>query len=136
MQEADGNALIQLVPRADIDRVVLRFGGAEHRPIVSLTLGVVLSSVGLVGLLFLFTGIPARVKLGMIAFGAVGGSVLFDTAKKRYFFEVHGKKGMRRLVFSRKATLSEIRTFCAKIQAEFPLPLIEDAALPNTMQRP
>jgi hypothetical protein len=42
--------------------------------------------------------------------------MIFDTLKKRYFFEVHKKKGTCRLVLSKKAQKKDVQDFCDKVR--------------------
>jgi len=58
-----------------------------------------------------------RYEIGMMAFGAIGGTIIFDALKERYFLEVHLKNDVRRLVFSKQAQKSEIDDFCRQVSA-------------------
>ena len=124
--EADGDVRVLFVPAAQIDHCILKFGRADHRPVISLALGIILSIVGILGLFFLIlTPRGLRYELGMIAIGLVGGSLVFDAVKKRFFLEVHHKKGISRLFFSKKAKLSDIQGFCQKVSTVYSYRIVE-----------
>jgi hypothetical protein len=130
MTEAHGRKMIIFVPAADIERVTLKFGRPEHNPFVSLTIGIIMVLVGIAGLALFFIGHKAnRYYLGLVAFGFIGGSLIFDTLKQRYFLEVQTKKGSRRLVFSKDAQRSDIEDLCAKARAAYSYQI--DAAVQN-----
>jgi hypothetical protein len=120
LAEADGKKVVLFVPKAEVNRIVLKYGKAEHRPLVALSIGLVLTLLGLSGVaeLFMSTG-GLRYKLGMIFFGLVGGSLIYDATKQRYFLEVHKTKGDCRLVFSRQASLKDVQDFCEKVRNEY-----------------
>ena len=120
LTEAEGKRVILFVPFDEVDHIILKFGRAEHSPIISLGLGGVLSAIGIYGLIAIISK-PAglRYDLGMIAFGAIGGALIFDALKKRYFLEVHKRKGLCRLIFSRSAKLNEIQGFCDEVRTAY-----------------
>jgi hypothetical protein len=114
--ETHGKKAVIFVPTADIERITLKFGRPEHRPIVSLTIGTVFALVGILGIIEFFRSMRGyRYEIGMMAFGAIGGTIIFDALKERYFFEVHSKNDVRRLVFSKKAQKQEIDDFCKQV---------------------
>lgn len=120
MTEAHGRKMVIFVPAADIERVTLKFGRPEHNPIVSLTIGIVMLLVGIAGLALFFVGHKAnRYYLGLVAFAFIGGSLIFDTLKQRYFLEIQTKKDSRRLVFSKDAQRSDIADLCAKARMAY-----------------
>jgi hypothetical protein len=118
--ETHGKKVVIFVPADEIERITLKFGRSDHRPIVSLAIGVILALVGVFGIVdfFLAPG-GIRYQLGMLALGIVGGSLIFDTLKERYFFEVDKKNGMCRLVFPKKAKKEDIDNFCNDARAIF-----------------
>jgi hypothetical protein len=120
MAETHGKKIVIFVPAGEINRITLKFGRAEHRPVLSMTIGIFLALAGIFGLIESFN--PAkenRYYLGLVALGIFGGSIIFDTLKKRYFLEVNKKNDMCRLVFSKKAKKSEIDEFCNKVRATY-----------------
>jgi hypothetical protein len=120
LAEADGKKVILFVPGAEIDHVILKYGRAEHRPIVSLTIGVIFALVGIFGLVELILAPRGlRYELGMMFFGFIGGSIIFDALKERHFLEVHKIKGNCRLVFSKATPLNDIQGFCEKVRATY-----------------
>jgi hypothetical protein len=131
MAETHGKKIVIFVPAGEINRVTLKFGRAEHRPVVSLTIGILLALVGVWGIIACLN--PAkenRYYLGLVALGIFGGSIIFDTFKKRYFLEVEKKIDMCRLVFSKKAQKSDINDFCNKVRTTYKYE-ITDAAQSN-----
>ena len=126
--EAHGRRAVLFVPAAEIDGIALKFGRSDHRPIFSMTVGVVLLAVGVFGLVEIFLAPKGyRYELGMIAFGAIGGSLIFDTMKQRYFLEVRSRQGPIRLVFSKQAQRKEIQDFCAKVEAVYRHQIADDS---------
>src|SRR5271170_778684 len=88
LAEGDGKRAVLFVPAAEVDRIVLKFGNAEHRPMVSLLIGGALALLGLAGLVELIIAPRGwRYELGTIFFGLIGGSLVFDATKRRYFLE-------------------------------------------------
>jgi hypothetical protein len=127
--EADGNKVIVFVPANEIERVTLKFGRSEHHPIVSLSIGIILALIGLFGLVEIFLATRGwRYEIGMMLLGAIGGSLIFDTLKQRYFLEVHKKVGMSRLVFSKSAQKSAIENFCKEVKAVYKFDFAEQLA--------
>jgi hypothetical protein len=114
--EADGKKVIVFVSANEIERITLKFGRSEHRPIVSLSIGIIFALIGLFGLMEIFWATRGwRYEIGMMLLGAIGGSIIFDTFKQRYFLEVNKKSGVSRLVFSSAAQKVEIQDFCSKV---------------------
>jgi hypothetical protein len=117
LAEGDGRKAILFVPSGEVKRIVLKYGNPEHRPIVSLVIGGVMGLLGIIGFVELFLAPRGlRYELGMIFFGLIGGSLIFDATKKRYFLEVHKAKGDCRLVFSRQVSRQEVQDFCEKVR--------------------
>jgi hypothetical protein len=117
MAETAGKKIVIFVPTDDIERITINFGRSDHRPIISISIGIIFALVGVFGLVEFFVATRGyRYELGMVAFGLIGGSLIFDALKKRYFFEVYKKKGTCRLVLSKHAQKTEIQDFCQKIR--------------------
>lgn len=115
--ETQGKKAAIFVPAAEIERITLKFGRPEHRPIVSLSIGTVFVLVGILGIIeFIRSMRGYRYEIAMMVFGAIGGTLIFDALKERYFLEVHSKNDVRRLVFSKKAQKNEIDDFCSQIR--------------------
>jgi hypothetical protein len=127
LAEADGKKVVLFVPAAEVDRIILKFGKAEHRPLVSLLIGLVFTLVGVFGLIELIIATRSwRFDIGLMFLGVIGLSLIFDSIKQRYFFEVHKSKGHCRLFFSKSASLSEIQNYCAKIKEAYPYEMLEE----------
>jgi hypothetical protein len=127
LAEVDGKKIILFVPKDEVNQITLKYGKAEHNPIISLVIGIILALVGLAGLVELILAPRGlRYELGMMFFGFIGGSLLFDSMKQRYFFEILRIKGRCRLVFSKKTTLPEIRDFCQKVQTTYNYKVLEN----------
>jgi len=116
--ETHKGKVVLFVPAADME---------GHNPIVSIFMGIVLGVIGIFGLVLTILN-PARLRyaLGMIALGVIGGSILFDSVKKRYFLEIYKRKDFCRLVFSKQAQLKDIRDFCDKVRETFKYPIKEN----------
>jgi hypothetical protein len=118
--ETDRNKIIVFVPANEIEKITLKFGRSEHRPIVSLSIGIIFALIGLFGLVDFFWATRAwRYEIGMILLGAIGGSIIFDTLKQRYFLEVNKKTGVSRLVFSKTAQKDAIENFCKEVKTVY-----------------
>ena len=116
MTEHHANKVIIFVPAVEIHRITLRYGRSDHRPILTISVGAVLVLVGIFGMIELCRAPSGfRYEIGMLAFGVVGGSLVFDALKLRFFFEVQKKKGVCRLVLSKHARKKDILEFCEKV---------------------
>jgi len=112
--------LVIFVPAGEINSIVLKFGKSAHNPILSMGIGIILAAIGIWGLFLFFWAMQGyRYELGMVAFGFVGGSMIFDAFKRTYFLEVNRKKGMCRLVFTKNATREDIDKFCREVRTAF-----------------
>ena len=115
--ENTGKKVVIFIPADDIERITVNFGRSDHRPIISISIGTVFALVGVFGLVEFFVAMRGyRYELGMVAFGLIGGSLIFDALKQRFFFEVYKMKGICRLVFSKHAQKTDIQDFCKKVR--------------------
>lgn len=120
LAETHGKKIVIFVPAGEIGRITLRFGRAEHSPIFSVTVGAALGLVGVWGLIKFFLAPGGyRYELAMVVLGIIGGSMIFDTFRERYFFEIDKKQGMCRLVFSKNAQRRDIDELCDKIRTVY-----------------
>jgi hypothetical protein len=114
MTETEAKKVLIFVPAAEIRRITLKYGRADHRPILTMSIGIGITLFGIFGLIELIEAPRGfRYELGMVAFGLVGGSMVFDSLKHRFFFDVQKKKGMCRLVVSKNVQKKDIQDFCA-----------------------
>jgi hypothetical protein len=117
MAETHAKKVVIFVPAVEIDRITLKYGRSGHRPILTMSIGIALTLFGVFGLIELAEAPRGiRYELGMVAFGSVGGSMIFDTLKRRLFFEVQ-KKGMCRLVLSKNAQMKNVQDFFEKLRS-------------------
>jgi hypothetical protein len=127
--ETCGRKVMIFIPAAEVESITLKYGRSEHRPVFSLSVGVILALIGVFGLVeFVITTRGYRYELAMVAFGIIGGSFIYDALKQRYFLEVQSAKISRRLVFSKHAQKNDIQTFCQNVRAIYRYD-ITDAAL-------
>jgi hypothetical protein len=127
MAETYGKKIVIFVPAAEIDRVTLKFGRSDHRPIFSMTVGIVFALIGVGGIVEFFLAMGGyRYELGMVALGIIGGSMIFDTLKERYFPEIDKKTGLCRLVFSKSAKRDEVVEFCNKVRTTYNYQINDD----------
>jgi hypothetical protein len=118
MAETDAKKVIVFVPAVEINRITLKYGKPDHRPILTMSVGIVLMMIGIFGLVELIRAPQGfRYELGLVAFGLVGVSMVFDSLKQRFFLEVQKKKGMCRLVLSKNAQKKDIHDFCEKLKS-------------------
>jgi hypothetical protein len=116
--ETAGKKVVFFVRANDIERIMVNFGRSDHRPIVSISIGAILALIGIFGLVEFFIATRGyRYELGMVAFGLIGASLIFDALKKRYFFEVFKRKGTCRLVLSKHAQKTDVQNFCQKVRS-------------------
>ena len=114
--ETDGNKIIIFVAANEIERITLKFGRPEHRPGLSLSIGSILALIGVFGLVEIFRATRGwRYEIGMMLLGSMGGLLIFDTFKQRYFLEINTKNDLRRLVFSKTAQKVAIENFCKDV---------------------
>jgi hypothetical protein len=108
--ETHGKKIVIFVPPNEINRIILKFGRSDHRPMLTMSIGIILGLVGVFGLVEFFVAMRGyRYELGMVAFGIIGASLIFDTLKERFFLEIETKKGIQRLVFSKNETCATVR---------------------------
>jgi len=101
-----------------IIRVTLKYGRSDDRPIFTMSIGIGLSLVGTFGLIEMVVASGGiRYELAMAAFGIVGGSMIFDTVKQRFFLEVQKKKDVSRLVLSKNAKKKDFQDFCQQLRS-------------------
>jgi hypothetical protein len=113
--ETERKKIVIFVPADEVQRITLKFGKSAHNPILTGSIGAVLVVAGIFGLVEFFRAMRGyRYELGLVAFGIIGGSMIFDTLKERYFLEVDKEKGASRLVFSKGTKKSDIDDFCNK----------------------
>jgi hypothetical protein len=126
--ETCGKKIMISVPATEVDRITLKFGRADHRPIFSLSVGIIFALIGVFGLIEFFIASRAyRYELGMVAFGIIGGSLIHDALKQRYFLEVKSSKDTHRLVLSKNAQKSDIQNFCQNIRTIYKFDVSEAA---------
>ncbi|CAN5828501.1 hypothetical protein BH09VER1_BH09VER1_42200 [soil metagenome] len=120
LAEIHRDKIVLFARAADIDQVLLKFGHSSHRPILTSALGLLFIPIGAYGLIeCLFSPAGFRYEIGLIALGIIGGSLIYDTLKKRYFLEVHHRKEISRLICSRHATRQGVTDFVARIEAAY-----------------
>lgn len=120
LAEIHRNKIVLFARASQIDSIFLKFGHSSHRPILTLVLGLIFLPIGLYGLIeCLFAPAGFRYEIGLIAIGIIGGSLIHDTLKKRFFLEVHHRKEISRLICSRHATRDGITDFVAQIEKAY-----------------
>jgi hypothetical protein len=125
--ETHGKKIVLFVPATEIQRITLRHGKSAHRPGLSIAIGSVMALAGIFGLIEFFIAMKGyRYELGLVAFGIIGASMIFDTFKQRYFLEVDQRKGPCRLIFSKNAQKGEIDDLCNKIKTTYPYPIADE----------
>ena len=118
MAETHAKKVVIFVPADEVIRVTLKYGRSDHRPIISLSIGIVLSLVGIFGLIEMVEAPGGfRYELAMAAFGVVGVSMIFDTLKQRFFFEVQKKQDVSRLILSKNAQKKDVQNFCQQLRS-------------------
>jgi len=120
ISEVCAGKVMVFVPTSEIGRVTLKFGRSDNRPTLTLAMGLGLAAAGVAGL-FEFAIAPGgyRYELGLVALGAVGGSLIFDTLKKRFFLEIQKKRGVCRLVLSKNTRKAAVQEFCRQIRTVY-----------------
>jgi hypothetical protein len=124
--EVNGNKIMIFVPATEVERITLKYGRSDHRPIVSLAVGVIFALIGVFGLIeFIIATRGYRYEMGMMAFGLIGGSFIHEALKERYFLEVRSSKGTRRLVLSKNARKSDVHIFCENVRTIYKYDITE-----------
>jgi len=120
LAEIHRNKIVLFARANQIESIFLKFGHSSHRPVLSSIVGIIFLPIGLYGLVeCLFAPAGFRYEIGLIALGIIGGSLIHDTLKKRFYLEVHHRSEVSRLICSRHATREGITDFVAKIQAAY-----------------
>jgi len=135
LTETQSKKLVLFIPKTGITHIDLKFGRSSHHPFLIFALGAAFVPIGIYGIIDFFIR-PAglRYEMAMAAFGLIGGSLIFDTLKKRFFFEVHHSKKISRLVFTKNANLKDILEFCVqatKVHSYFITDKTEQGAAAN-----
>jgi hypothetical protein len=120
ISEVHDNQVVIFVPTDQVDRITLKFGRSDHRPLATICIGLGMAVIGIVGLIgFILSPKGFRYELGMAACGLIGGSLVFDTLKQRFYFEIEKKQGVGRLIFSKHAQKEAVREFCVQIRSAY-----------------
>ena len=118
--ETHGRKVVAFVPSGEIEGITLKYGRSDHRPAVSMSIGIILALAGVFGLVeFCMAPRGFRYELGLVAMGIIGGSIIFDSLKERYFLEVQRKSGMCRMVFSKGCSRGDIESFCNDVRSRY-----------------
>ena len=120
IMEVQSKKIINLVPTSEIDRLTLKFGRSSLHPVLAIITGGTLSLVGVFGVAALIMA-PREysVELALVLLGMIGGFMLAEALKTRFFLDVEQKKGFCRLVFSKHAELKDIREFCEQVKTVY-----------------
>jgi hypothetical protein len=106
--------LLLLIRRADIHKLYLRHGFQALHPVIQFSAGIVLTILGLAGIILatgVFGGGPTLPKLaGTVVFLILGPWMIVLAAWRGYFVEVYAKTGRNKLAFDR-AEPSHLRQF-------------------------
>jgi hypothetical protein len=99
------------VPKEQIQSIEARFGSHAERPVVQLVFGIVLTSLGIIGVVFMArAGVAGfRWGLGFIFFGALGIFCLYEVMIRGYYLRIVFANDTRKIVFEgvvRRAELS------------------------------
>jgi hypothetical protein len=122
--EMDGNRRLVHIPRAEVVGVEIVHGSAAERPLVSLILGALLAALSLVGPIMLTGALLGRGRVDIkfvtsIAF-IVPAVWLFDLVlRRRWFLEVHMKKGSRKLIFGTTSDEVALQQFVLAAKERF-----------------
>jgi hypothetical protein len=122
--ELDGKRALVTVKRADIQRVVLRWGRQSRRAFGLLLFGAVLLLLGLTSAL-LFLGAISDDGNGADIWGwgatlaIIGGWAVYDALRRGFFLEIDGPPAGRRLCFRRRAGRRKIDEFLTEAERRF-----------------
>lgn len=120
LAEIHRNKIVLFARASQIEEILLKFGHSSHRPVLTAIVGLIFVPIGLYGLIeCLFSPAGFRYEIGLIALGIIGGSLIYDTLKNRFYLEVHHRKTVSRLICSRHATREGIIDFVAKIEKAY-----------------
>jgi len=122
--EMDGTRRLVHIPRADVVGLEIVHGSAAERPLVSLILGALLAALSLVGPMMLVGALLGRGRVEIkfvtsIAF-LVPAVWLFDLVlRRRWFLQVHMKKGSRKLIFGKTSDEVALQQFVLAAKERF-----------------
>jgi hypothetical protein len=122
--EMDQGRAIVRIPRAEIVRLELQHGSGAERPLVCIALGLIVTVIALAG--------PAILVLAVLRHGAIPGKLVTSVAfiipaiwlldlalRRRWYVQVHTRRGSRKLLFARHSNQSELEQFVATAKARF-----------------
>ena len=113
LSEFNGGSRIIFIPKENIQSIEVGFGSSAERPRLQFVAGLMLSSLGLVGLaMVLASGMRGlRWALGFLIFGGFGVWFLYETAKQSRYLRVVCHNDERKLVFRGKCNEQEFSKF-------------------------
>jgi hypothetical protein len=118
---------MQFVPRASIRSIRLRYGCAAHRPVLELITGIALATVGVIDLYGMAVSFKAsRYDLGLIAFGMVGGYLIYSVLRKNHYLQISTASNHFNIRFKRDTARSEIEAFCSQIEKTWQYQITKD----------
>jgi hypothetical protein len=114
----DRTALVS-IPRAEVERAVIRHGTVAERPGVLIALGSIATTLGLLGVTSLFRGGLMMRTQSTLLIALVGGPLLIAAALRRgYRLDVETRRGVRRLGFGMAVDESQIAALVTAAQVE------------------
>jgi hypothetical protein len=122
--EMDGNRRLVHIPHADVVGLEIVHGSAAERPLISLILAALLAALSLVGPMMLVGALLGRGTVEIkfvtsIAF-LVPAIWLFDLVlRRRWFLQVHMKKGSRKLIFGKTSDEVALQQFVLAAKERF-----------------
>lgn len=124
IRELDGRRTVTTVQRSAVITISLRYGFQARSPAVQTGCGLLLFAIGL----FPVAGIIQWLQQGgtmlieaimltlLILFG---GWIIYDSLRRGYYLQIQEDNASRKLMFTRRAKLPEIRSFLHQVHHAF-----------------
>ena len=134
IRQWSSNRTSNIIPRDQIRRITLCSGTDAKYPFFQYVLGLVLFSIGLLGLAVSLLEVIGRgylvqsepgvivlplTPLALLLTAAIGFWILAAIFRVRYYFMIETKKGTRKIFFGKSTDVDEIRRFIWKVKMSF-----------------
>lgn len=122
--ELDNGRPLLVIPREQIQRSVVKHGFSALHPLLEGLFGSILLAIGVVPVVL--TNIAAilhprlaKYAIYLLFVGFVGLLVLYSGLRRGYFLEMWTSKGRRKIVFSKKAGVTELEQTLKTVNESF-----------------
>ncbi len=122
--DVEGGRVGLYVPRAQIDRLTVRYGARSLHPILQLVMGLLLVGLGLLPAIHLVMwavkgGTIHLLEVAMIVMLIIGVWLIIDAPRRGYLIDVAGSGGRKRLLFASGASKTGVEAFAGRARERF-----------------